>query len=114
MGDTLGELEFGLLFALVACGPGADGRRLRAELARRTGREVSAGACYTALERLEQKGLVASWLGETTPTRGGRRRREYRLEPLGARTLLDAHGRLTAAAEGLLPTLRRHAAQPAH
>ena len=113
MGETLGELEHGLLFALVACGPGADGRQLRAELARRTGRTVSAGACYTALERLEQKALVSSWLGDGTPARGGRRRREYRLEPRGARALLAAHGRLTAAAEGLLATLRRHAALPA-
>ena len=113
MGDALGELEYGLLFALVACGPGADGRRLRAELARRTGRGVSAGACYTALERLEQKELVSSWLCESTPTRGGRRRREYRLEPLGSQVLLEAHGRMTAAAEGLRPALRRHAAQSA-
>jgi PadR family transcriptional regulator PadR len=113
MGEALGELEYALLFALVACEPGVDGRRLRAELARRTGRTVSAGACYTALERLEQKGLVSSWLGETTPARGGRRPREYRLEPRGSRVLLEAHGRLTAAAEGLLPALRRLAAQPA-
>jgi DNA-binding PadR family transcriptional regulator len=112
MGEALGELEYGLLFALVACDAGADGRRLRTELARRTGRDVSAGACYTALERLEQKGLVSSWLGESTPTRGGRRRREYRLEPRGARALLDAHARMTAAAAGLLPALERHA-QPA-
>ena len=113
MSEALGELEYGLLFALVACGPGADGRRLRAELARRTGRAVSAGACYTALERLEQKELVSSWLGESTPTRGGRRRREYQLEPRGSEVLLEAHGRLTAVAEGLIPILRRHAARPA-
>ena len=111
--DALGELEYGLLFALVACGSGADGRQLRAELARRTGRRISAGACYTALERMEQKDLVSSWLGESTPARGGRRRREYQLEPAGARVLLDAHGRLTAAAEGLLPALRRYTTQPA-
>ena len=113
MRHALGELEYALLFALVACGPGADGRHLRAELARRTGRAASAGACYTALERLEQKGLISSWLGETTPTRGGRRRREYQLEPRGSRVLLDAHDRLSAASEGLLPALRRHAARPA-
>ena len=113
MSDALGELEYALLFALVACGPGADGRGLRAELARRIGRTISAGACYTALERLEQKGLVSSWLGDSTPARGGKRRREYQIEPLGSRALLEAHGRMTAAAEGLLPALRRHAARPA-
>ena len=113
MPEALGELEYGLLFALVACGPGADGRRLRAELARRTGRDISPGACYTALERLEQKDFVSSELGDSTPARGGKRRREYRLEPLGSQALLDAHKRLSAAAEGLLPALRRHAARPA-
>ena len=113
MSDALGELEYGLLFALVACGPGADGRRLRTELACRTGRAVSAGAVYTALERLEQKDFVSSELGESTPSRGGRRRREYRLKPLGGRMLLEAHRRLTAAADGLLPALRRQAARPA-
>ena len=113
MGDTLGELEYALLFSLLACGPGADGRQLRDELARRTGRTVSAGACYTALERLEQKELVSSWLGESTPRRGGKRRREYQLEPLGSRTLLEAHNRMTVVADGLLPALRRHAARGA-
>jgi PadR family transcriptional regulator, regulatory protein PadR len=112
MSERLGELEYGLLFALVACGAGANGRALRSELARRTGHEVSAGACYTVLERLEAKGLVRSWLGESTPARGGRRSRSYALEPAGARALLTANERLTAAAAGLLPALRRHLPQP--
>ena len=45
----------------------------------RTGREVSLGAVYKTLERLEDKGLVASREGEPTPERGGRRKRHYRL-----------------------------------
>jgi PadR family transcriptional regulator, regulatory protein PadR len=109
--DRLGELEYGLLFALVACGDGANGRALRAELARRTGHEVSAGACYTTLERLEAKGKVTSWLGESTPARGGRRSRAYALEPAGARALLQTHEQMAAAAAGLLPALRRHVPQ---
>lgn len=111
MSDRLGELEYGLLFALVATGEGADGRELRAELSKRTGHAVSAGACYTTLERLEAKGLVTSWLGDSTPARGGRRRREYRLKSAGARALLTAHERLNAAAAGLLPELRKHLPQ---
>ena len=112
MSERLGELEHGILFALVAAGAGADGRVLRTELAHRTGHAVSAGACYTTLERLEAKGLVTSRLGDSTPARGGRRRREYRLEPAGARALLNVHERLNAAAKGLLPELRKYLPQP--
>ena len=108
---SVGDLEYMLLFALVAAGDGADGRVLRGELERRTGRTISAGACYTALERLQAKGFVSSWLGVATPERGGRRKREYALERAGARELLDAHERMTAAADGLVPALRRYMLQ---
>lgn len=109
MRDRMGELEYGLMFALVACGERATGRLVRAELERRTGHGVSAGACYTALERLESKGLVSSRLGEDTPARGGRRSREYSILPAGARLLLHAHERMHAASDGLLGKLRARA-----
>ena len=108
---AVGDLEYMLLFALVATGDGADGGALRAELERRTGRTISAGACYTALERLQAKGFVGSWLGDATPERGGRRKREYALERAGARELLDSYERMAAAADGLLPALRRYVTQ---
>ena len=51
---------------------------------------VSIGAVYVTLDRLEEKGLVSSWLSEPTPERGGRSKRCYRLEPAGRRALEEA------------------------
>jgi PadR family transcriptional regulator PadR len=51
---------------------------------------VSLGAIYVTLDRLEDKGYVASWLSEPTPERGGRAKRCYRLEGLGERALRES------------------------
>jgi DNA-binding PadR family transcriptional regulator len=53
-------------------------------------RSVSLGAVYATLDRLEDKGLIASWLSDPTPERGGRSRRYYRLEPTGMRALHES------------------------
>ena len=51
---------------------------------------VSLGAVYVTLDRLEDKGLVASWLSDPTPERGGRSKRFYKLEALGERALQES------------------------
>ncbi len=53
-------------------------------------RSVSLGAVYATLDRLEDKGLITSWLSDPTPERGGRSRRHYRLEPAGMRALHES------------------------
>lgn len=53
-------------------------------------KNISLGAVYVALDRLEDKGLVSSWLSDPTPERGGRSKRFYRLEALGERALEDS------------------------
>jgi DNA-binding PadR family transcriptional regulator len=53
-------------------------------------KSVSLGAVYATLDRLEDKGLIASWLSEPTPERGGRSKRHYRLENLGERALRES------------------------
>ncbi len=53
-------------------------------------RRIGLGAVYVTLDRLEDKGLVRSWLSEPTPARGGRARRHYRLEAAGRRALHDS------------------------
>ncbi|MGW8268263.1 MAG: PadR family transcriptional regulator, partial [Longimicrobiales bacterium] len=63
---------------------------LQQVLASEAGREVSLGAIYTALDRLAQKGLVSSELGDPTPVRGGRRKRHYELTPRGLEHLREA------------------------
>jgi PadR family transcriptional regulator, regulatory protein PadR len=51
---------------------------------------VVLGAVYATLDRLEDKGLIASWLSDPTPERGGRSKRHYRLEPAGEAALREA------------------------
>lgn len=70
-------------------GKEAYGRAILKEVQHRLGREVSAGAVYSTLDRLETKGLVSSALGPGTPVRGGRPKRHYRIEGDGLRALND-------------------------
>lgn len=53
-------------------------------------KQPSLGAVYATLDRLEDKGLLGSWLSDPTPERGGRSKRFYRLEDAGKRALLEA------------------------
>lgn len=53
-------------------------------------RRVSLGAIYATLDRLEDKGLLASWLSAPMPERGGRSRRYYRLTPAGNSALQES------------------------
>jgi PadR family transcriptional regulator PadR len=96
-----GDFEQLLLFALLHLGEDAHGRTIRELILERTGRELSPGAIYTALDRLEDRGHVSSWLGGSTPRRGGRRRRHYRLEPAGRAALSEAWHTLRSMAEGV-------------
>jgi len=98
---TLGDFEQLVLLALVRLGPDAYGATVRREIEEHAGREVSISAVYTTLERLEQKGLVRSRIGDPTPERGGRRRRHFELLPLGARSLRDAYRALVGMAAGI-------------
>ena len=72
---NLGEFEQVILLAIVRLRDDAYGVTIRAELADRTGRRVAPGAIYTALERLETKGLITSRMTDPTPQRGGRAKR---------------------------------------
>src|SRR5262245_40265484 len=85
--DTLGEFEQLVLLAIVRLGEGAYGTTIRREIEEHTHRTIAVGALYTALDRLERKGFVASSMSEPTPQRGGRAKRHFRLRPAGATAL---------------------------
>jgi DNA-binding PadR family transcriptional regulator len=87
--DYLGEFEQVVLLAVLRAGEDAYAVTIREEIARRTGRNVSRGALYITLERLEEKGYLRSRLGGATPERGGRPKRFYRVQPSGV-TALEA------------------------
>jgi PadR family transcriptional regulator PadR len=106
MGRGIGQFEHLLLIAVLRLGPdGAYGAGIRTELEAKTGRTVSPGAIYTALDRLESRGLVASWLGDATPQRGGKRKRHYRLEPAGLVEVRAAQEAFARMSRGLKPKL---------
>jgi len=73
----LGEFEFIVLGALMRLGDQAYGVAIIEEIDRRTGREVSVGALYSTLNRLEKKGYVQARMGEASAVRGGRAKRFF-------------------------------------
>ncbi len=104
--SNLGEFEQLILFSVLQLGEGAFGVSIRETIEERTNREVSSGAIYTTLGRMEDRGLVASRVGEPTPGRAGRPRKYYSLEPAGAKALLDSDAAIQAMARDLVPLLR--------
>jgi PadR family transcriptional regulator PadR len=100
-GSFLGEFEQLVLLAVARLGEEGYGVTIREEIERRAGREVTIGAVYATLARLEEKGLAASWEGESEARRGGRARRHYRVEPAGARALEAARGMMDRMWDGV-------------
>ena len=81
--DSLGEFEHIIVLALLRLEDRAYGVTVRQEIESRTRREVSIGAVYATLKRLETKGYVRSHRGEPTPERGGRAKRFFRVTAKG-------------------------------
>jgi DNA-binding PadR family transcriptional regulator len=100
-GEYLGEFEQTVLLALARLGDEAYGVTMRMEIEERTGRQVSIGAIYPTLDRLEAKGFVSSYLGDPTPERGGRCKRYFKLTPAGVRALIRSREVLARMWEGL-------------
>ena len=99
--DYLGEFEHIVILALLRLEDRAYGVTVRQEIERRTRREVSIGAVYATLERLEAKGYVKSHRSEPTPERGGRSKRFFRVTGKGAAALGRTHRALRNMTEGL-------------
>lgn len=86
-GDHIGEFEEFVLLAVRRLGEDAYGVAIKKTLDRETTRDVSIGAVYAALDRLEDKELVVSEMTEGGQVRGGRSRRAFTITPEGDRTL---------------------------
>src|SRR5713101_2936041 len=99
--DYLGEFEHIVVLALLRLADQAYGVTVRREIERRTGREVSVGAIYATLGRLETKGYVKSQLGDPTPERGGRSKRFFRVTAKGLAAVNRTHRALQSMTEGL-------------
>ena len=104
--EVLGPLEHIILIALVRLKERAYGMTVRREIEERTGRDISIGAVYATLERLQGKGYVSSSIGEPTPERGGRAKRFFRIEPRGEKALRASHDVIRKMTHGLKPRWR--------
>jgi len=88
--SSIGELEFVVLLVVSSLGDGAYGAEIRRDVSARTGRDYSTGAIYASLQRLEEKGFLASYESEPLPVRGGRARRYFTLSTTGRSALRKA------------------------
>ena len=97
----LGELEQVVLLGVLRVGKDAYGVPVHDEIQRRAGRDLTLGTIYKTLTRLEDKGLVASYIGAPTAERGGRRTRCYTVTAAGKRALQATFKALRHMAAGL-------------
>jgi DNA-binding PadR family transcriptional regulator len=76
MNNQLGNLEEAVLLIALYLDE-VYGVSVAAEYKKQTGHGISIPAIHTVLRRLENKGLLRSDMGESSPERGGRRKRLY-------------------------------------
>lgn len=97
----IGDFELMVMLVLLRLGESAYGVPISREIERQCGREVALGSVYATLERLQEKGLVSSDLGEPTPERGGRAKRYFRLTRKGLREVRETRQALIRLWRGL-------------
>lgn len=98
---SLGEFEQIVLLAILRLDDNAYGVTIRSEIAQHTGRHPTPGALYTTLDRMEEKGIVRSWMGDATPQRGGRAKRYFALTKAGRAALVNAQRAYQTLLNGL-------------
>jgi PadR family transcriptional regulator PadR len=97
----LSTFELMVMLALARLGDEAYGVPIAGEIREQSGRDVLLGSVYAALDRLGERGLVSSELGEPTPERGGRAKRYFHLTPKGLRETRDAQRTLVKLWRGI-------------
>ncbi len=84
---SIGEFEEVVMLTVAILYEDAYGISIKEEIEKRLERKVSVGAMRTALNRLEEKGFLESEFGEATAVRGGKRKRYFKVTPLGKKVL---------------------------
>ncbi len=85
----LGEFEELVLMMVGILGEDAYGNAIVEEIERQIGRQVNLSSVHVTLYRLEDKGLVRSEMGGATATRGGRRKRYFKISNAGLSVLRE-------------------------
>jgi DNA-binding PadR family transcriptional regulator len=101
MSNPLGEFEQVVLLAVLRLEGDVYGVPIVEEIERRTGRSVSPASVYVTLRRMEEKGLVTSWLSEPVAERGGKPRRCVEVTPEGVRLLRTSRRMMESLWSGL-------------
>ena len=101
METYLGEFEHLVLLAVLRLGDDAYAVPIRGEIEGRAGRAVARGALYTTLDRLEQKAMLRSRLGDALAERGGRPRRYYTVTARGRASLRAAREAIDRLSAGV-------------
>lgn len=83
----LGEFEELVLLTVGVLFGEAYGVAIKEEIEAKHNRKVSVGALQSALRRMEDKGFLLSELGESTKTRGGKRKRYFKITAHGKNAL---------------------------
>ena len=99
--ETLGHFELLVLLALIRLGDEAYGVPIADAIAHSTGKRVILASVYNTLERLEEKGLVTSIIGQPTAARGGRAKRYFSITTSGLREVRAAKKALTVLWRGI-------------
>jgi DNA-binding PadR family transcriptional regulator len=83
----LGEFEEIVLLTVGVLYKDAYGVSIKTEIETRLSRNVSVGALQTALKRLENKGYLKSYEGESTEERAGRPKKYFEITAYGRKAL---------------------------
>jgi DNA-binding PadR family transcriptional regulator len=99
--ESLGHFELLVLLALIREGDEAYGVPIARVIEESTGKRVILASVYNTLERLEEKGLVRSSVGDPTPERGGRAKRYFAMTTAGFREVKAAKKALSMLWRGI-------------
>ena len=97
----LGEFEQMVMLALIHLKDQSYGAKVRRLLDEQVGRSVAIGAIYSTLDRLEKKGMTESRMGESTPERGGRPKRYFKVTALGQTALKKSRSAMNTLWTGI-------------
>lgn len=101
MKPKLGQLELYVLLATARLGDNAYAVSIAREISEHTKHKAGRSSVYVSLQRLEQKGLVTTRLGEPLAERGGKARRLVTLTHAGRSALHATQASLRSLWSGL-------------
>jgi DNA-binding PadR family transcriptional regulator len=99
--SDLSTLEQRIMLVILRQHPSAYGISIHQRLEADTGKRYSFGSIYATLERLEEKGLITSRMGEPTAERGGKSKLYFTVSNNGSVALQRSLNALDILRKGL-------------